>query len=162
MIFYKIDVLKESSKFTEKYLCCSHFSIKLQASRLGTSLKRDSSTVVFSCEICAISLKHYLQSKSRWLLLLIPPFQPRFYLLSLITVFWLHCFFRLGTQCHFFCRSVCSLCTISQELYIMWSWFLVNMCKMTISPSIFFSFFKVLLFWAVMGIKGQKIAQNEK
>ena len=35
------------------------------------------------------------------------------------------------------------------------------MCKMMISPG-FFSFFLIFIFWAVRGLKGQKIAQNEK
>ena len=53
---------------------------------------------------------------------------------------------------------------ISQEQYSIWSWFLVYLCKIMISPgslSIFFVFW-VFIFWAVMGVKGQKIAQNEK
>ena len=34
---------------------------------------------------------------------------------------------------------------------------------MMISPSVFFfHFFEIFIFWAVMGVKGQKIAQNEK
>ena len=37
-------------------------------------------------------------------------------------------------------------------------------CKMMISPCVFFIFFffEIFIFWAVMGVKGQKIAQNEK
>ena len=31
-----------------------------------------------------------------------------------------------------------------------------------ISPGIFFIFFEIFIFWAVRGVKGQKIAQNEK
>ena len=34
---------------------------------------------------------------------------------------------------------------ISQELYLMWLWFLVHICKM-ISPAFFFIFFKILIF----------------
>ena len=79
--------------------------------------------------------------------------------------------------CHFFSPSVrpsVSLsshpsCTVSQELYIMWPKFLVLMCKMMISPGVFFHFFKVLIFWVVRGIfwfvrgvKGQKMVQNDK
>ena len=36
---------------------------------------------------------------------------------------------------------------ISQELYHIWLWFLVHMCKMMISPAIFFVFWKVCSFW---------------
>ena len=36
------------------------------------------------------------------------------------------------------------------------------MCKMMISPGVFFHFYEILTFWAVRGVKGQKIAQNEK
>ena len=44
------------------------------------------------------------------------------------------------------CWGKCSHC-ISQELYIIWLWFLVHMCKMMISPAIFFlQFFKILIF----------------
>ena len=33
---------------------------------------------------------------------------------------------------------------------------------MMVSPGVFFIFFQILIFWAVTGVKGQKIAQNEK
>ena len=36
--------------------------------------------------------------------------------------------------------------SISQELYLIWLWLLVNICKMMISPAIFFHFFKILIF----------------
>ena len=36
--------------------------------------------------------------------------------------------------------------SVSQELYLIWLWFLVHMCKMMISPVIFFHFFKILIF----------------
>ena len=49
---------------------------------------------------------------------------------------------------------------------------MVHICKMMISPGVFFHFFKVFILWAVKeggggrwgkgGLKGQKIAQNEK
>ena len=40
--------------------------------------------------------------------------------------------------------------------------FLVNMCKMIISPGFFFLiFFLLLIFWVVMGVKGQKMVQND-
>ena len=48
--------------------------------------------------------------------------------------------------------------TISQERYSIWSWFLVHLCKMMISPGafFFFHFFKILIFRAVRRVKGQK------
>ena len=36
------------------------------------------------------------------------------------------------------------------------------MCKMIISSDIFFHFFKILFFWVVRGVKGQKIVQNDE
>ena len=59
-------------------------------------------------------------------------------------------------------QSVCLLRTISQESYIMWSWFLVHMCKMMISPAFFFISFLILIFQAVMRAEGQKMVQNDK
>ena len=63
--------------------------------------------------------------------------------------------------CYFFCPSVCLLHTLFQEPYIMWSLVLVYMCKMMISPGIFFHFFKILIFWVVKEVKGQKMVQND-
>ena len=38
--------------------------------------------------------------------------------------------------------------SVSQELYLMWRfWFLVHMCKMMISPAIFYNFFTIVIFW---------------
>ena len=56
-----------------------------------------------------------------------------------------------------FCLSRC----ISQEPYIIWLSFMVQMCKMIISTAVFFNF-KVLIFQVVRGLKRQKIAQNDK
>ena len=39
---------------------------------------------------------------------------------------------------------------ICQEQYSIWSWILVHLCKMIISPGIFFSL-EVLSFWAIRG-----------
>ena len=50
----------------------------------------------------------------------------------------------------------------SQEQYCIWSWFLVNVFKMMISPGAFFLFFEVFIFRAVRGVKEKKISQNEK
>ena len=36
---------------------------------------------------------------------------------------------------------------ISQELYLIWLWFLVHICKMVISPTNFFIFSEVWFFW---------------
>ena len=52
--------------------------------------------------------------------------------------------------------------TISQNQYSIWSWVLVHLCKMMISPGVFFIFFKFLVFHAVRGVKGQKMAQDNK
>ena len=41
-------------------------------------------------------------------------------------------------------KKFCQFHFISQEPYIIWSWFLVHMCKMMIFPAIFFIFSK---FW---------------
>ena len=46
-MFFKIVVLKNFAKFTRKHLCWSLFSIKLQALRPATLLKRDSDTGAF-------------------------------------------------------------------------------------------------------------------
>ena len=50
--------------------------------------------------------------------------------------------------------------SISQEPYIIWLSFMVQMCKM-IFPGVFFNF-KILIFWVFRGLKGQKVAQNDK
>ena len=44
--------------------------------------------------------------------------------------------------------------SISQELQIIWLWFLVHMCKMMLQQ--IFSFFKILIFGVFRGIKGKK------
>ena len=36
--------------------------------------------------------------------------------------------------------------SVSQEQYLIWLWFLVQMCEMMLSPAIFFHFFKILIF----------------
>ena len=36
------------------------------------------------------------------------------------------------------------------------------MCKRIISPGVFYIFFQVLIFGVVNGVKGQKMAQNDK
>ena len=56
-------------------------------------------------------------------------------------------------------KRFCLLKSISQEPYIMWLSFVVDKCK--IIPPGFFSFFQNFDF-LVSGIKGQKMAQNDK
>ena len=51
--------------------------------------------------------------------------------------------------------------TVSQKSYIIWLSFVVNKCKMIISPG-FFSFFENFDFQVVRRVKGQKIAQNDQ
>ena len=41
-------------------------------------------------------------------------------------------------------------------------WFLIQFCKMIISPGVFLIFFKILIFQVVREIKGQKTVQNDK
>ena len=52
--------------------------------------------------------------------------------------------------------------TISKEQYRIWSWFLAHLCKIITCPDAFFQFFKILIFWVVRGVKGQKTVQNDK
>ena len=49
---------------------------------------------------------------------------------------------------------------ISQEQYGIWSWFVVHFCKMIFWS--FFHFLKILTFPSFSGVKGQKMAQNNK
>ena len=75
-------------------------------------------------------------------------------------------FIRWGTHVymsHFFvCPSIWPLRTISQEPYIMWSKFLVHMCKMMISPGIFFILQNFDFSGCYEGKKGQKMTQEKK
>ena len=57
-------------------------------------------------------------------------------------------------------KTFCLLHSISQELYIIWLSFMVQMCKI-ISPGVFFKF-KISIFWVVRGLKGQKMTQSDK
>ena len=58
-------------------------------------------------------------------------------------------------------KKFCPSCFISQETYIIWLSFVVHLCKMIISPAIFFSF-SILIFQVVKRVKGQKMVQNDK
>ena len=59
-------------------------------------------------------------------------------------------------------KKICLLCSISPESYIIWLSYMVLMFKMIIPSGVFFHRSKILIFWVVRGIKGQKIAQNYK
>ena len=55
-------------------------------------------------------------------------------------------------------KNFCLSHSVSQELYIIWLWFLVHMCKMMISPVCKFFYFSNFDFW---GFKGGKWAKND-
>ena len=59
-------------------------------------------------------------------------------------------------------KKVCLSHFISQERYIIWLSFMVLMCKMIVFLDVVFFFLKILIFWVVRGVKGQKMAHNEK
>ena len=87
-------------------------------------------------------------------------------------------------------KKLCLSLFISQEPYIIWLSFMVHMCKMIISHTLHhtrylrnhtscschfwykcendnisrscFHFFKILIFWFVRWVKGQKTVQNDK
>ena len=52
--------------------------------------------------------------------------------------------------------------SISQEPYIIWLSCMVHICKMVISPGVFFFFSKFWFFRLFGGLKGQKTVQNDK
>ena len=47
--------------------------------------------------------------------------------------------------------TITSVSTVSQEQYSIWSWVLVHLCKMMISPGFFFSFLKFYFFGLFVG-----------
>ena len=58
-------------------------------------------------------------------------------------------------------KKYCLPHSISQELYLIWLWFLVHLCKMMISPAIFFIFSKFWFFGLLRGkVKGQKMTHK--
>ena len=65
-------------------------------------------------------------------------------------IFWRFWFYGLlgegGSKCKKMALNDKKICltSLSQEPYLIWLWFLVHMCKMMISPAIFFIFSK---FW---------------
>ena len=59
-------------------------------------------------------------------------------------------------------KKFCLLHSVSQEAYIIWLWFLVHMCKMMTSLGPFLIFSKFWFSELLEGVKGQKMAQNDK
>ena len=55
----------------------------------------------------------------------------------------------------------CLMRSISQEPYIIWLSFMVQMYKMIVSPVVFFNL-NVLIFQVAKELKGQKMVQNDK
>ena len=53
-------------------------------------------------------------------------------------------------------KMFCWSHSVSQELYVIWLWFLMHMCKMLMSPANFF-IFQNFDFWVFQGDKGQKM-----
>ena len=58
-------------------------------------------------------------------------------------------------------KKLCLLCSISLKPYIVWLTFMVHICK-RISLGFVFIFFRILMFQAVKGVKGQKMVQHDK
>ena len=59
-------------------------------------------------------------------------------------------------------KKLCLSHSISQEAYIIWSWFLVHMYKMMTSADAFLIFFSKFSFSRfLMGLKGNKLAQKD-
>ena len=54
------------------------------------------------------------------------------------------------------------LCLISQEPYIIWSSFMVHVWRKIISLCLLLHFSEILFFGVSSGVKGQKMAQNDK
>ena len=84
-----------------------------------------------------------------------------FFLFSKILIFWVVRETK-GQKVVQNDKKFCLLRSISQEPYLMWLSFMVHMCKMIISPGVFFHFFKILIFRIVREGKGQKTVQNNK
>ena len=59
-------------------------------------------------------------------------------------------------------EKFCLLHSISEKPYIRWLSCVVNICKMIISSSVLFHFFKILIFWVHRGVKTQKMVHNDK
>ena len=60
-------------------------------------------------------------------------------------------------------KKFCLSHSKSQEAYTIWSWFLMNICKILTSPGPFFYFFKILIFWIILGVyKGKEWPKMKK
>ena len=70
-MFFKIDVLENFAKFTEKHLYWSLFLIKLQASGPVTSSKKETPTECFPVKFAKFLGTPFLTEHFRWLLLLV-------------------------------------------------------------------------------------------
>ena len=77
-----------------------------------------------------------------------------FFIFFKILIFWIHRGVK-GQKTVQNDKKLCLSRSISQEPYIIWLSFMVQMCKMIISPGVFFNF-KILIFWVVRGLKVQK------
>ena len=75
-----------------------------------------------------------------------------------IVIFWVHRGVK-GQKTVQNDKTLCLSCSISQKLCIIWLSFVVQMCKMIISPGVFFNV-KILIFQIVKGLKGQKMPLN--
>ena len=75
-----------------------------------------------------------------------------------ILIFWVHSRVK-GQKMVWNDKKLCLLCTISQKPHIIWLSFEVQICKMIISPGVFFNV-KIFIFQVVKGLKRQKMTQN--
>ena len=85
-----------------------------------------------------------------------------FFIFLIFSKFW---FFGLGASKGKKWPKItknCPLCLISQEPYIIWPSFKVNLCKRIIRPRIFLHFFQILIFGVNSEVKGQTMVQNDK
>ena len=110
--------------------------------------------------LCSISLESHIKWSSVMVLMCKMIISP--WAFSIFSKFW---FGRLlgcvkGQKIAQNDKTFCLLCSISQEPYIIWLSFVVHKCKM-ISPGIFY-YFKVLIFWVVRRVSGQKMTKNDQ
>ena len=59
-------------------------------------------------------------------------------------------------------KKFCLVRFISQELYIIWLSFMVHLCKMMISPGVFFSFFQNFWFYGLLQGEGRGVQRGKK
>ena len=87
-MFYKIHVLKSFAKFTEKKPFLELLFHKAAGLKAWNFIKKRLQHRYLPVSFAKFFKKPYLQNTSGWLLLLIPPFQSRFYpLITLFTFF---------------------------------------------------------------------------